>query len=729
MDPPWSSGVRSEFNRTQDQQTARVVQVEAENALLRAQLEAFHNAAGGGVSLHPTEPKQNGRDELQSHLHSLQHQNTSAQMHSVLVAKYNELHKRYRDLENQHRRCQPRIEAAVRKYREAKAKVKEWQDYISRKQLQREKSLISPHDLDVLVDDGRNGTAIEQKHGIDGDTIPQQLKLSDIEQQLPSVLTAAALSNGIIVSDARVEEESESPDIRKNSRILCTTSSQTTDVGYGASNPGLSPSEERQLSDNEPVVVSSKSLRRKGKASSGAMPPPARIKQESNSFEEPIEIKSDHFSSPIASQGPLIRAESSDLDFVAETMDTPRKRRQLLDTCERTMSVETMFPGFVARPSSPSHSELPGPQKAHYPWKEFAPSMERLKPFVGFDAPVATHSSQTHKALQPVSANVLSKRGTKAPCSMLKRRRCDDDATSKVAILSEDGEAGVSPTKLPRNNGTNTLENDPSHRLDALLHKPSPELRLLARTHVPLVVSELRKSLIPAKNETHKITANGNVSLEEQHVDTTIKPESEDSSHKRRAPQVQRKAKRLKNVQNSALPLQPENEPLRLRPLASLRLEDFKINPKYAGAEFAFRDSLRSKEQQRCLPGCTKTECCGAFIKAVEMGARPTNKSDAEVLESFLGECWEQIMGAYPRDKRDNILKQARATALAKEHGKHRQAFERRSTPPGYWRTDMPTTQEAADDRAKAQEMVRQKVEERWREAMRGNERWLFRDE
>ncbi|KAF2765308.1 DNA repair protein Sae2, partial [Teratosphaeria nubilosa] len=53
------------------------------------------------------------------------------------------------------------------------------------------------------------------------------------------------------------------------------------------------------------------------------------------------------------------------------------------------------------------------------------------------------------------------------------------------------------------------------------------------------------------------------------------------------------------------------------------------------------------------------------------------------------------------------------------KHGKHRHAFQRHSTPPGFWRVDMPTTQETAEDRAKASQMVRNKVEERWREAHR----------
>lgn len=131
------------------------------------------------------------------------------------------------------------------------------------------------------------------------------------------------------------------------------------------------------------------------------------------------------------------------------------------------------------------------------------------------------------------------------------------------------------------------------------------------------------------------------------------------------------------------------------------------------------------------MGGCTKPECCGnAFLKAVEMGGLPaSSKTDAEVLEGYLGPDWEQLIGAYAQDKRKDLLMQARAHAFANQFGKHRQAFERRSTPPGFWRTDMPTTQEEEDDRAKAREMVKAKVEERWREAMREGGRWLFRDE
>jgi len=114
----------------------------------------------------------------------------------------------------------------------------------------------------------------------------------------------------------------------------------------------------------------------------------------------------------------------------------------------------------------------------------------------------------------------------------------------------------------------------------------------------------------------------------------------------------------------------------------------------------------------------------------IELGVPAgATKPDSEVLEDYMGPNWEQLMGAYAPDKRKDLLMQARASAFANQYGKHRHGFERRSTPPGFWRTDMPTTQEAEEDRAKAQDLERRKVEERGREAMREGGRWLFRDE
>ncbi|OTA36980.1 hypothetical protein BTJ68_02281 [Hortaea werneckii EXF-2000] len=179
-------------------------------------------------------------------------------------------------------------------------------------------------------------------------------------------------------------------------------------------------------------------------------------------------------------------------------------------------------------------------------------------------------------------------------------------------------------------------------------------------------------------------------------------------------------------------PLRPEDEGLRNKPLSALRLEDFRVNPKYMGSDFAFSETFRGREQRRCLKGCTKPECCGGgLLHAAEAaGLAGSGKSDAELLEEHLGPNWQEIIGAFTHERRIRLLEEARTAEFANKYGKHRHAFERRSTPPGFWRTEFPTTQEEAADRAKAQELTKQKVEERWREAMReGDGMWLFRDE
>ena len=70
-----------------------------------------------------------------------------------------------------------------------------------------------------------------------------------------------------------------------------------------------------------------------------------------------------------------------------------------------------------------------------------------------------------------------------------------------------------------------------------------------------------------------------------------------------------------------------------------------------------------------------------------------------------------------------------RVQQFADRFGKHRQRFERRTTPPGFWRTEMASTQEEAADRAEAKRMEREEVERRWRDAVGGGGRWIFRDE
>ena len=188
----------------------------------------------------------------------------------------------------------------------------------------------------------------------------------------------------------------------------------------------------------------------------------------------------------------------------------------------------------------------------------------------------------------------------------------------------------------------------------------------------------------------------------------------------------------------------PEDEPLRARPLRRLRLDDFKVNPaSNQGYDYAFDEVVRNRDQRKCLPNCTRPECCGTkFQKMVELGgfvtprkqslwsSSPVDEAEEEVrlLKEYLGYDRTRI-SRLPEDGKRRLVIQAKANRFANEHGRHRQAYERNTSPPGFWRTDMPTTQELEEDREAAQQMTGRKLEERYREAMRPGGRWMFRDE
>ena len=181
-----------------------------------------------------------------------------------------------------------------------------------------------------------------------------------------------------------------------------------------------------------------------------------------------------------------------------------------------------------------------------------------------------------------------------------------------------------------------------------------------------------------------------------------------------------------------------EPEPLRVRPLHRLHIDDFKINPNYnSGYDFAFKETVRKRDLGQCLPGCMKPTCCGsAFLQMVKLGGFPIpsslseseSASETQLLTTYLGSDSVKLRHMTSAEKRE-LLIQAKARQLADHYGKHRQAYERRTSPPGFWDVDFPSTQEGEAYREKAREMEREKVRERYREAMREGGAWLFRDE
>ncbi|KAF2205408.1 hypothetical protein GQ43DRAFT_15439 [Delitschia confertaspora ATCC 74209] len=177
---------------------------------------------------------------------------------------------------------------------------------------------------------------------------------------------------------------------------------------------------------------------------------------------------------------------------------------------------------------------------------------------------------------------------------------------------------------------------------------------------------------------------------------------------------------------------QKDNTLLRSKPLNELRVSDFKPNPMFNhGYSYAFSETVRNRDARACLPGCTKPDCCGSAFRALAVTAPPLSSSqEEELLEDFLGDIYDpDCISKMRDDEKAELVLQARTRHMAAKHGKHKQAYERRTTPPGFWRADFPTTQEEREDRERANQIERTMVQERWGEAMRKGGRWMFRDE
>ncbi|KAJ8067565.1 hypothetical protein OCU04_004905 [Sclerotinia nivalis] len=180
----------------------------------------------------------------------------------------------------------------------------------------------------------------------------------------------------------------------------------------------------------------------------------------------------------------------------------------------------------------------------------------------------------------------------------------------------------------------------------------------------------------------------------------------------------------------------PEQEPYRSRPVTMLRLDHFKINPNFnQGYDYAYTDVVRGKDRQ-CLPGCVREECCGKQFGALAQALysareNPTISQKGEedtLLEEYLGDNKHKIW-TMEKQERKEVLAQARKWKLSNTMGRHRSVVPRRSTPPGFWEADFPNTQEDEALKKRQKEVEREKVAERYAEAMRPGGAWLFKDE
>ncbi|KAI9776998.1 MAG: hypothetical protein M1839_009142 [Geoglossum umbratile] len=542
-----------------------------------------------------------------------------------------------------------------------------------------------------------------------------------------------------------------------------------------------------------PVIISERSLKRKKVSQHGSVARPIRVKSEHGS------------SSPIGLAGLREVSESLDLDEVGEKVDTPRKRKRLWDFSHESQQLATPLPeepdegllshtfqsspkntkktnnnhsNIRSRGESEHHLDESGGGVCNAQRKKGAFHMEDMVPLAASEingtlTTLKSEGSPNASILQPSSTNLrLSRRSKSMECRTRSEERLEN-AVANVHCIAEDGESvsgeGILAAAKANTEGVDRTSDDRKSRhkrLDALLEVRSPNKSVLSPgKHLSRNTDQSTKRKAPHDGQSREgAMFSGGDGLDSKQANTatpgrdripsrpeefkaraTERSNSEGSANPDRQRPVKTYSKRMRRSDPPVLDTPRNPERLRDRPLHQLTLEDFKINPKYKGSDFAFAETVRNKDQRRCLPGCVRLECCGATLrKALELGGIPTpapsktkiiwNSSqeqgdeEQQLLEDYVGDD-HSILHELTPERRRELIAQARTKQFADRFGRHRQPFERRPTPPGFWRTDMPTSQEQERDREAAGEMVRGLVEGRYREAKRGKGKWAFRDE
>ena len=397
-------------------------------------------------------------------------------------------------------------------------------------------------------------------------------------------------------------------------------------------------------------------------------------------------------------------------------------------------------------------------------------------------------SSPVHKAeiLQSITPNarILPRTGSHSIMSKESSRRRGDSVSSRISCLAEDGEIGSHQRNTPRSAPIPDLTSkapstgEKHHRLQGLLQDPPPK-KLPLSTHKSPKTKEDQKN-VSSTGATSARASQGTITntatkLVEDPLTATDRASSLPKNNNTARPRSARssdasatnRSGRTKSPKSASAATQGSQTHLRARPLHLLHPDDFKINTAAnQGLPFAFSEVTRGKDQRKSLPTCTKPSCCSdQFHNLVKIaglpppsktrrlrdpspspppatttttsspgslsGLRHTRAAEDTFLHDELGV--ERSALTTLRDaQRQELLVRAQAQKFARESGKHRVSGGskgRAATPPGFWRTEFPTTQEEERDREEARRREGGVVEERWREAMRDGGRWVFRDE
>lgn len=678
-----------------------------------------------------------------------------------ITDKYNDLNKRYQDAAQRLKYLERKNVAVMQKNKEMKENVRAWQEYCDRQlgkqkikaetkvkeDLSKTSGTTKAFDSSLplaaprLPDARAPGSSAGQERFVSTRNSPQ---VQDASSSTPSSSTAgdfhtrrdridatAAIENEEAetervslplpetgppegASPSSRERNGASPDRRDSDKF--NSSQITEDEAAEQNKTATAESEVIGSDDDVPQVVSSRCLKRKRKPSNG-FKVYADHPSSGGTPEKPIRIKEEQYSSPPPEIHPLLRTETVDLDELGSTvMVTPHRRLR------RNHSIHSNKTGTLQNQRSISAPFSNPPVKAEASAEDM--ELERAnmtaigtQDIADLQALSEPGNSPRINVLAPLDPNMVANVGDGVPNKRIKR---EEPSRNEHVFIEETGETRLPFDENSRRPASKLTRAQFNRRLEAgksngTLSKKMPQSPNSISSkpnaaYTPLAQSARRKqpATVPRQNFRPAPTPDARPVW-------TLGPVTRPT---RKAP---------------APPAPTEEQiPLRQKPLSELKIQDFKPNPKYnRGYTYAFSETVRKRGERVCLPGCTDHSCCGSTFRTLA-AALPslTHAQEESLLQDYLGDTYDSTsITQMSQEERDELVLQARTRQLANQSGKHRQAYEGRKTPPGFWRMSFPGTQEREEDREKAAEMERSIVRDRWMDAMRGDGRWIFRDE
>lgn len=475
-------------------------------------------------------------------------------------------------------------------------------------------------------------------------------------------------------------------------------------------------------SSDTPVVVSERSVRKRGREDDQVVDTPLATK-----------VKIEDSSDPVATDEQHQFVPHSSIDFDDRALLNPTPRRNRAPRPDTRLRDDPSANPFTS-PNSRQRGEIdhtPGP----------SPSRGRRVPGRAPTNECGQEKSHAYPAVAVASVrsaaihpdNISSGRLSHATgldydtANRKSRSRCQapHGLGQRIASLAEDGalETDLDPVTRPQHK--NSL-------LDTLLHTATPEKSAI---DAPSRLGRGSRQLSPSDDLVPRRRLDFRKTGRKQTVGPARPPEDRPGKYTAKQT-LGLDSPNSKALNNSGRPSKRGEGmvPLRERPQSELRPEDFKVNPRYNdGLDYAYTEVVRNKDDRACLSGCVQEACCGAWWRAEALRERVnTSRSAFQAnLEAHLGDdAWR--LSTMSSEEKETMWIRARMQELANTYGKHnRHRFPRKSTPPGFFNPDFPSTQELLAGKEEGARVEREQVAERWREARKPNQTglWLFRDE